>query len=182
MILNPGFETSDPSAAGLAADWISVTEGTGEDTAEFAGDSVAIPSGVESFEAGWGDDPQLLDTALPLTEPDVEKLPIESMTTWVPVLVLFTLTRLESGAFDAGATTTETFRNSWGTSAFAIGFEPDDLGAGPQDDFVWSGFLSSLGSVEAATFAAGSVSSSTTEKFDYVDGGNANTAWNTALT
>lgn len=165
MIANPGYETAAGAAQpGLAANWVTTTVNTVEQTAEFEGDSILSRSGYESFDHGWGPDPERLDSSM--VDAEVEKRAIERFERdWFVAQGFMFLSALESATFSAASF--ETFDTGWGTIDQDMQLSTGELahaafGAQAIESFDadWGATGLTLGSVDTCMFDAGGLSTS----------------------
>lgn len=163
MIANPSFEIQRIGFldGGAAEGWPATTQGSAEETAEFAADLGFSATGSEAFEHGWGSlNPQHIISSLGV----VDSLPAETMTGWLildefPWLVgnaqFMELGATEAAAFNTSTSTTETF-SVWVTELDTDQvFSPSELsaalfGATPYEPFEDRVEPETLSSVAAA--------------------------------
>lgn len=167
MINNAGYEVQDTvtQLPGYAEGWTTTIVATVEATAEFTGDAGLLLSAYESFDRGWGPLPQvLLDELL---DDLVEELLAEGFEHWFPDSGYVFLGALEAAAFDASSQTVEDFEGAWGAIDADNVLSPSELSTAVFDgelveDFEeqWGNEAFTLGSVEAAQFDAGGLSTS----------------------
>lgn len=170
MILNPGFETSGipTNQPGFAASWTPLVVATGEETAEFHGDTSLVSVGFETFDYGWGPDPQRFVGNL--TRELVASLPAETMSVWFINQTTMFLTAAESATFASPELSVfETFEGAWeifgtGRSFSLLSVQAAVFGG---ESFDWNTFNSSLPSTEATAFstARGTIAGTSIETF-----------------
>lgn len=176
MIVNGSFEVA-ATYPGTAADWSDTSVGTAEESASFGGDSIAYPAGSESFDHGWGNDPQVFKPSLGRLGIDFERLPTETMDRWLQNTYFFVLSALESVGFDAASQTVEDFSNGWGSFEQDFVLDPTELFQGASDDFEWVPINDPF-TLEGATFGDGT----RVERFELVIDGDPDLRWVEELT
>lgn len=175
MIINPSFEEPDELVAheGVADGWTSLTVGSREETARFAGDSAVAYRGQETFAHGWSaDDPQFVIAAMVTTQADPV---LERFETWRPGQTVELLGSLESAVFTTpgGQWSFDAFEDAWETVDAGLGFALEATASLPTEvfDFGWGAAVSSLdGLTQTAVFGLGgqstnSASGTTRESF-----------------